>query len=319
MKFSHIPVFLHEAVDALNIRPDGVYVDCTAGGGGHSLAIAQKLSEKGRLICIDRDPDAVKTLNERLGTFPNVTIVHNNFFNIKRILEINAIAGADGILADLGVSSHQLDTPLRGFSFHSDAPLDMRMSRQGMTAAELVNTYPQKRLEQIIYAYGEEKFAASIARKIVAQRQIKPIQTTFELAELIKTAVPASYRREGGHPARKTFQAIRIEINGELDQLDKAVQAMFDCLTTNGRLAVITFHSLEDRPVKRLFAKLCTGCICPKSFPVCVCGQTPRGKLPFKAIAPNEEQLEKNPRSRSARLRVIEKLGTASNNNNNNI
>jgi 16S rRNA (cytosine1402-N4)-methyltransferase len=313
MEFSHIPVFFNEAVNALNIRPDGVYVDCTAGGGGHSMAIAQRLSEKGRLICIDRDPDAIEILIERLGGFPNVTIVHNNFFNIKQILENLGIAGADGILADLGVSSHQIDTAQRGFSFHSDAPLDMRMSRQGMTAAELVNTYSLKQLQQIIYAYGEEKYAASIAKKIVAQRQIKPIETTLELAELIKSAVPAAYRREGGHPARKTFQAIRIEINGELNELEKAVEAMFDCLNQNGRLAVITFHSLEDRPVKQLFAKLCYGCVCPKSFPVCVCGQKPKGQLPFKALVPDEEEINKNPRSRSARLRVIEKLETAGN------
>ncbi len=308
MEFSHIPVFFSEAVDALNIKPCGVYVDCTAGGGGHSMAIAQKLSDKGRLICIDRDPDAIEILNSRFSEFKNVTIVQNNFFNIKDIFKSLELRGADGILADLGVSSHQLDTVERGFSFHTDAPLDMRMSRQGMTAAELVNTLPQQELQRIIFKYGEERYAASIAKKIVDQRQKKPIQTTLELAELIKSAVPAAYRRECGHPARKTFQAIRIEINGELDNLDGALGDLFDCLLPGGRLAVITFHSLEDRPVKQRFAELCSGCTCPKSFPVCICGKKPKGRLPFKAAAPDEAQLAENPRCRSARLRVIEKI-----------
>lgn len=303
--FHHIPVLFKESVDSLCIKPDGVYVDCTAGGGGHSSAIASKL-HGGRLIAIDRDPQAIETLNERLLPFGCVTVVHDNFFNIKNILASLGIGAADGILADLGVSSHQLDEASRGFSFHKDAPLDMRMSLEGMSAAQAVNMLSQAELQKIIYEYGEEKFAPSISRAIVSARSIKPVETTFELAEIIKSAVPAAKRRDG-HPARKTFQAIRIYINGELDGLDRAVDDMFDCLKDGGRLSIITFHSLEDRIVKQEFASFAKGCTCPKNFPVCVCGNKPRAKL-FKAVAPEADEVSDNIRSRSARLRTAEKL-----------
>lgn len=308
MIFSHIPVFLHEAVDALNIRPGGVYVDCTAGGGGHSAAIADVLSPPGRLISVDRDPDAIEVLTSRFAGDERVTVVHDNYVNIKCILSSLGLGRADGILADLGVSSHQLDDASRGFSFHADAPLDMRMSREGRTAAELVNTAPEAEIRRILYEYGEEKFAPSIARGIVRAREVSPIETTLQLAEIVKANVPAAVRRENGHPARRTFQALRIEINGELSGLTGALEAMFDSLNPGGRLAVITFHSLEDRAVKQYFASLLKGCTCPPDFPVCVCGKSPRGALPFKVIKPSSEQIEENPRSRSAALRAIEKI-----------
>ncbi len=304
--FHHIPVLFNESVESLNIKPDGIYVDCTSGGGGHSSAIAQRLNG-GRLISIDRDPQAIETLKERLGSYGCVTVVHDNFFNIKHILDSLGISEVDGVLADLGVSSHQLDEPSRGFSFHHDAPLDMRMSLDGMTAAQAVNTLSQEELKKIIFEYGEEKFAPSISRAIVKAREIKPIETTLELAEIIKSAMPAAARRDG-HPARRTFQAIRIYINGELDGLGNAVADMFDCLKIGGRVSVITFHSLEDRTVKQEFAELSKGCTCPKNFPVCVCGKTPRAKV-LKAVAPSASEISDNIRSRSARLRTAEKLG----------
>jgi len=307
MEFEHIPVLFEEAIDALAIKPDGIYVDCTAGGGGHTVAIAEKLKD-GRLIAIDRDPQAVEILRERLGKFGSVTVVQENFMNLQAILTSQGIHKADGILADLGVSSHQLDKAERGFSFHNDAPLDMRMSMTGASAADLVNSLPQSRLQKIIYDYGEERYAPSIARGIVKARAIKPIETTFELVDIIKTAIPAAARREGGHPARRTFQALRIEVNGELEMLESAALAMFESLSPGGRLAVITFHSLEDRIVKKSFAALCSGCTCPLQFPVCVCGKQAKGRLPFKAKKPTPEQIEDNPRCRSARLRVIEKV-----------
>lgn len=303
--FHHIPVLFKETIESLNIKPDGIYVDCTSGGGGHSTAIAKRLTT-GRLISIDRDPQAIATLNERLSSFECVTIVHDNFFNIKEILASLGINGVDGILADLGVSSHQLDEPSRGFSFHHDAPLDMRMSIEGMSAADVVNTLSQRELQKIIFDYGEEKFAPSISRAIVKAREQKPIETTFELSDIIKSAMPAAAKRDG-HPARRTFQAIRIYVNGELDGLSEAVGDMFDCLNEGGRVSVITFHSLEDRIVKQRFAPLSKGCTCPKNFPVCVCGNKPRAKV-FKAVAPNEKELADNARSRSARLRTAEKL-----------
>lgn len=303
--FHHIPVLFQESIDSLNIKPDGIYVDCTSGGGGHSSAIAKQL-KGGRLISIDRDPQAIETLKERLLPFGCVTLVHDNFFNIKNILTSLGINGVDGILADLGVSSHQLDEPSRGFSFHHDAPLDMRMSLEGMSAAQAVNTLSQDELRKIIFEYGEEKFAPSIAKAIVRERAIKPIETTVELAEIIKSAMPAAARRDG-HPARRTFQAIRIYVNGELDGLGNAVQDMFDCLNKGGRLSVITFHSLEDRTIKREFSEFAKGCTCPKNFPVCVCGNTPKAKV-FKAVAPGKNELSDNNRSRSARLRTAEKL-----------
>lgn len=304
--FNHIPVLLSETIDALNIKPDGKYVDCTGGAGGHSAAVLSKL-QTGRLIVIDQDPDAVKTLTERFGSDGRVTVVHDNFVNIENSLKSLGIVGVDGVMADLGVSSHQLDTDERGFSFHKDAPLDMRMSQVGMSAADLVNTASQQELQRIIRNYGEEKFASSIARNIVRARAEKPIETTFELVDIIKASMPMKAKRDG-HPARRTFQALRIEVNGELDKLDKALDSMFDVLSPGGRLAVITFHSLEDRIVKRKFNSFCEGCTCPPDFPVCVCGKTPKGKLPFKSIAPQSDEIGDNFRAHSARLRAVEKV-----------
>ncbi len=304
-EFRHIPVLFEESIDSLNIKPDGIYVDCTSGGGGHSTAIAKRL-DGGRLIAIDRDPQAIATLKERLAPFECVTLVHDNFFNIKNILASLDINGVDGILADLGVSSYQLDEPSRGFSFHHDAPLDMRMSLDGMSAAQAVNTLSQDELKKIIYEYGEEKFAPSIARAIVKARETKPIETTFELSEIIKSAMPAAAKRDG-HPARRTFQAIRIFVNNELNGLDTAIEDMFDCLNKNGRLSIITFHSLEDRTVKKQFAEFAKGCTCPKNFPVCVCGNSPRAKV-LKAVSPSSGEVSDNNRSRSAKLRSAEKI-----------
>lgn len=308
MEFSHKSVLFEEALDALHIKPGGVYVDGTAGGGGHSAAIAGRLSAEGRLVCIDQDPDAIAVLHERLGSFPQATVVRENFARIDQVLDGLGLPGVDGVLVDLGVSSHQLDTPERGFSFHADAPLDMRMSRQGPTAAELVNTLDERSLVRILSEYGEERYARSIARNIVRIRAREPVETTLQLAELVKASMPAAARREGGHPARRTFQALRIAVNGELDMLSAGLDAMFACLNPGGRLAAITFHSLEDRMVKRRFASWCEGCVCPPEFPVCVCGRTPRARLPFKVKGPSAQELEENPRSRSAKLRAVEKL-----------
>ena len=307
MEFSHVSVLLFEAVGSLNIKKDGVYVDCTAGGGGHSAEILKRL-ENGRLFALDRDPEAIAALKERFKGDERVTVVRTEFENIRSVLASYGEEHADGVLADLGVSSHQLDTAERGFSFHSDAPLDMRMSKQGVSAADLVNTLSERELERIIRTNGEEKFSRSIARAIVRERQKKPVETTLELVEIIKSAMPEAAKRNPGHPARRTFQALRIEVNGELDRLESSLEEMFSSLCVGGRLSVITFHSLEDRIVKRKFASLCTGCTCPPSFPVCVCGKTPRGRLVFKSVLPGEPELEANPRSRSARLRSIEKL-----------
>lgn len=305
-EFKHIPVLFNETIEALNVRPDGIYVDCTAGGGGHCNAVAEKLTT-GRIIAIDQDPEAIENLTERFKDNDRVTVVHDNFVNIRSILGNLEIDGVDGIMADLGVSSHQLDTDERGFSFHKDAPLDMRMSMEGMSAADLVNTASQSELQKIIYTYGEEKFAPSIARNIVKARQEKPIETTFELVDIIKASMPMKAKRDG-HPARKTFQALRIEVNGELEKLDRALEDMFDVLNSSGRIAIITFHSLEDRIVKKKFNKFCEGCICPPEFPVCVCGRKPRGRLPFKSKAPTENEVGENFRAHSARLRAIEKI-----------
>lgn len=306
INFFHKPVLLNESIDALRIKPNGIYVDATAGGGGHSTQIAKKL-KGGKLILIDQDPDAIKTLRERMKDFECVTIVQDNFCNIKSILNELEISGVDGILADLGVSSRQLDTAQRGFSFHNDAPLDMRMSQSGTTAADLVNTLEERELSRIITKYGEEKFARSIARNIVKARQQKRIETTLELSEIIKVSMPAAARREG-HPARRTFQALRIEVNGEIEKLDSSITDMFKSLNVGGVLAVITFHSLEDRTVKHNFVEWCKGCTCPPDFPVCICGKTPQGKVCFKAKSASDEELTENPRSRSAKLRAIEKL-----------
>lgn len=305
-EFKHIPVLFNETIDALNVRPDGTYVDCTAGGGGHCAAVAEKLTT-GRIIAIDQDPEAIENLKNRFRDNSRVKVIHDNFVNIEAILRKLDINGVDGIMADLGVSSHQLDTDERGFSFHKDAPLDMRMSMEGMSAAELVNTASQQELQRIIFTYGEEKFAPSIARNIVKAREIKPIETTFELVDIIKNSMPMKAKRDS-HPARKTFQALRIEVNGELEKLDKALDSMFEVLNPSGRIAIITFHSLEDRMVKKKFNKFCEGCVCPPEFPVCVCGRKPRGKLPFKSKAPTENEVGENFRSHSARLRAIEKI-----------
>ncbi len=307
MEFSHVSVLLNETVASLGVRADGVYVDCTAGGGGHSAEIAKQL-ESGRLFALDQDPEAIETLRARFDGNSNVTVVHTNFENIKSVLFEHGIDEVDGITADLGVSSHQLDTAERGFSFHNDAPLDMRMSKQGVSAADLVNNLEQKELERIIRRNGEEKFASQIARAIVRERQKKPIERTLELAEIIKSAMPAAARRSPGHPARRTFQALRIEVNGELVRLENTLDDMFGLLKVGGRLSIITFHSLEDRIVKKKFASYCTGCTCPPDFPVCVCGNKPRGKLVFRSVLPSQEETENNPRSRSARLRSIEKI-----------
>lgn len=304
MEFSHIPVLFQETIDSLEINPDGLYVDCTAGGGGHSGAVLSRLSAHGRLIAIDRDPEAIAILEERIGTDARVRLVHDTFDNITQILGGER---ADGILADLGVSSHQLDTAERGFSFHKEAPLDMRMSKTGLSAAEVVNTYAESELARILREYGEEKFAKSIARNICAQREVAPIETTFQLIDVIKRSMPQKAMRDG-HPARRTFQAIRIEVNGELRQLDTALNDMFDSLKIGGILSVITFHSLEDRMVKQRFRTFTQGCTCPKEFPVCVCGNTPRGEIAVKGAAPSSAELQENPRARSARLRSVRKL-----------
>ncbi len=308
MAFNHIPVLFTETIESLNIRSDATYADCTAGGGGHSSAIAERLGDGGRLIAIDRDPDAVENLIRKFGGNERVTVVRNNFSEIKNIASSLGIAGFDGIIADLGVSSYQLDTAERGFSFHADAPLDMRMSKTGLSAADVVNTYSERDLIRVLTVYGEEKFAKSIARHIISDREKKPFETTLELAETVKKSIPARARREGGHPARRTFQAVRIEVNGEIELLPKALSDMFDMLNPGGVLSVITFHSLEDRAVKNAFKEFTQGCTCPKEFPVCVCGKTPRGKLQFKSVVPSEDELKENPRSRSARLRSIIKV-----------
>ena len=303
----HRPVLLDETIEALAVRPDGVYVDGTAGGGGHSYAIASRLTSGGRLISLDQDPDAVVEASRRLQGLP-ARVIRANFTEIARVLREEGLSAADGILLDIGVSSHQLDTPERGFSYHADAPLDMRMSQEGTTAADLVNTWGEKELADIFYRYGEEKFSRTIARAIVRAREEEPVVTTGRLADIIRDAVPARARRDG-HPARRVFQALRIAVNGELECLSSALDTAFSCLKDGGRLAVITFHSLEDRMVKQRFASFCEGCICPPDFPQCVCGRTPAARLILrKPVAASEKELEKNPRSRSARLRCVERL-----------
>ena len=307
MEFNHKSVLFDETIDALNIKPDGVVVDCTGGGGGHSTAALARLGENGRLIVIDRDPDAIKVLTERFSDDKRVTVVHENFFNISSIIVALGINSADSIMADLGVSSYQLDEAERGFSFHHDAPLDMRMSKTGRSAKELVNELSAGELKRILYDYGEEKFAPRIVSAIIREREKAPIETTFQLADIIREAYPAAARRDG-HPARKTFQALRIEVNGELSNLGQAVKDMFGSLNKGGRLAIISFHSLEDKIVKNSFASFTGGCTCPPEFPVCVCGKTPQGKICFKPKTATSLELEENSRSRSAKLRAIEKL-----------
>lgn len=303
MEFVHKSVLFDEAIKALDLNENKIIVDGTAGGGGHSGEIAKRAK---RVISIDQDPDAIAVLNERLGDKENVTIVHDNYSNIKNIISNLNIEKIDGLLLDLGVSSFQLDTAERGFSFHKDAPLDMRMSKSGLSAYDVVNNYDERQLADIIYRYGEEKFSRRIAANIVKARAKKPIETTFELVDIIKSSMPQKAMRDA-HPARRTFQAIRIEVNAELDVLKSTLEDAFDILAPGGRIAIITFHSLEDRIVKEQFAKWCQGCTCPKEFPVCVCGKKPKGKT-FKSISPSKEELDENPRARSSRLRIFEKF-----------
>ncbi len=306
MEFKHVSVLLNECINGLNINPDGIYVDGTAGGAGHSKEIA-KFLKNGKLIAFDRDPDAVKVASERLKEF-NAQVVNENYSEIENVLKDLNICGVDGILLDLGVSSFQLDEGERGFSYHIDAPLDMRMSKSGLSAKNVVNDYSFNDLVKILFSYGEEKFAKSIARNIEKERGIKPIETTLELAEIIKNSVPFKVRKEK-NPCKKTFQAIRIEVNDEFSHLKKGLESCFESLKIGGRFCVITFHSLEDRIVKQKFAEFCQGCICPPEFPQCVCGRKPRGKLVNKKpIIPTFEEIEVNNRSRSAKLRIIEKI-----------
>lgn len=302
MEFVHKSVLFDEAIKSLNIDNSKTFVDGTAGGGGHSREIAKNAKA---LIAIDQDPDAIQVLHERLDSFDNVTIVQNNFENVKSIVNELGLGGIDGMLLDLGVSSFQLDTAERGFSYHKDAPLDMRMSKEGMSAKDVVNTYSEEELANIMFKYGEEKFSRRIAKNIVLAREQKEIETTGELVDIIKASYPKAKMRDS-HPARKTFQAIRIEVNGELDKLSKTLDDALECLKPNGRLSIITFHSLEDRMVKERFNQWANPCTCPKEFPVCVCGKKPLGKA-LKAVAPSEAELVENPRARSSRLRIFEK------------
>lgn len=306
MEFKHISVLLDETVNSLNINPDGIYVDGTAGGAGHSSEIAKKL-KGGHLYALDRDPDAVEVATKRLKDLP-ATVIRSNFCDMDKALEAYNVTKVDGIMLDLGVSSYQLDTAERGFSYHREAPLDMRMSKEGVTAADLVNTLSVSELTKIMRDYGEEKFAYKIAQNIEKRRKISPILTTTDLSDIVANSYPAAARREG-HPARKVFQAIRIAVNGELDILASALDTAFNMLNKGGRLSVITFHSLEDRIVKNKFKEYCTGCICPPDIPICVCGRKPQGELAFKKpITASEEELKVNQRSRSAKLRTVIKL-----------
>lgn len=311
--FSHYSVMLNETVDGLDLKKDGVYVDCTTGGGGHSEEILKRLVSLGggKLFCVDRDTDALSAAKKRLEAYSDyVTFIKGNFVDAPSLLMEQGVEHIDGAVADLGVSSFQLDTPERGFSYMHDAPLDMRMSKdEGKSAYDVVNTYDEKKLAEIITLYGEEKFARRIASFIVEARKISPLETTSQLNEIIKNAIPAKNRREGPHPSKRTFQAIRIEVNGELDVIDKTIDGFFPMLNSGGRLSFISFHSLEDRIIKHTFLKYITGCTCPPDFPVCVCGNKAKAKMiTKKPILPSEKELEENPRSRSAKLRVLEKI-----------
>ncbi len=308
MEFHHISVLLNECIEELNIKPDGIYVDGTMGGGGHSLEIAKRIGT-GRLICIDQDPNAHEAAGKRLAEHKEkITFVRDNFGNIAHILDELGIEKIDGMLMDIGVSSHQLDEAERGFSYQQDAPLDMRMNPdRPFSAYNVVNEYSEDELDRVIFTYGEERWARRIAQFIVKEREAKPIETTGELVDIIKKAVPKGARKDGPHPAKRTFQAIRIEVNGELDVLQKAIDDVSERLNEGGRLCIITFHSLEDRIVKDAFRKQENPCICPPQFPVCVCGKKPLGRVVTrKPILPSKEELEMNPRSRSAKLRVLE-------------
>jgi len=309
--FGHYSVLLNETIEMLRIKEDGTYVDCTLGGAGHSNAILSHLSESGKLVGIDRDDFALSKARERLEKYgERAVLCKGNFVDGAQMLSELGINEIDGVVADLGVSSFQLDDAERGFSYMHDAPLDMRMNRDdAFTAYDVVNGYDEKKLSKVIDMYGEERYASSIARKIVYKRQEKPIETTFELSEIIKSAIPAKNRIDGPHPAKRTFQALRIEVNGELDIIADTINSLFPLIKSGGRMAIITFHSLEDRIVKHTFLEQTKGCECPPDFPVCVCGKKPKGVVVTKKpIVPSETELEENPRSRSAKLRVIEKI-----------
>lgn len=311
MEFAHIPILPQACLELLDPTRGGIFVDCTLGGGGHAELVLRALGENGRLIGIDRDAEALAAASERLKPFGDRFVpVRGNFFDIKRILAEQNVPAVNGILADLGVSSYQLDNPERGFSYHNDAPLDMRMDQSAaFTASDVVNGYSERELTRVLRDWGEERWAARIASFIVKAREKKPIQTTFELVDLIKAAIPASARREGGHPAKRTFQAIRIEVNGELAGLTGAVEDMVDCLQTGGRVAILTFHSLEDRAVKQTFHRLQNPCICPPDAPVCICGKKPTVRvLNRKPITADQEEIERNSRAKSAKLRAAEKI-----------
>lgn len=311
INFSHRSVLLDECIESLNIKPDGIYVDGTAGGGGHSLEIVKRLTGGGRLIAIDRDDAAIAAATLRLSDYlDRVTFVRNNFSSAAEVCRELGIEKIDGILLDLGVSSYQLDTAERGFSHNNNAPLDMRMDRRGeLDAYAVVNTYSFEELKRVIWEYGEERFAPKIASAIVKRREISPIESTGELVDIIKSAIPAAAREGGHHPAKRTFQAIRIEVNGELDAIAPAIKNAGSIMAEGGRIVIITFHSLEDRIVKQTYADMASGCTCPKNLPICVCGKKPEVKvLTKKPILPSEREIEENPRSRSAKLRVCEKL-----------
>ncbi len=307
MEFRHYSVMLNECIEGLAVKPDGIYADGTAGGAGHSSEIAKRLTT-GKLLALDRDPVAVKTATERLQKYPAAVVIQANFSEIQRVCAEQGVDKLDGMMLDLGVSSYQLDAAERGFSYRQNAPLDMRMSQAGVSAKDIVNTYSVSELNRIIRDYGEEKYSYQIAKNIVKAREDKPLETTMELADIIKSSMPAAARREK-NPCKRTFQAIRIAVNSELESLSEGLQAAFEILAPGGRLVVITFHSLEDRIVKQAFAGWCQGCICPPDFPVCVCHQKPKAKLiNKKPILPSEEELAVNSRSQSAKLRILEKL-----------
>lgn len=309
--FSHTSVLLFECIEALNIRDGFTYIDCTAGGGGHSLEIAKRMGKNSRLICFDRDKTAIAAANERLKDYSQqVTFINDNFSSLGRVVREMKIENLGGVLADLGCSSYQFDTPERGFSYMHDAPLDMRMDTDSpLSAYDVVNTYEEEKLKEIIYNYGEERFASRIASAICRERRESHIKTTHELSDIIKSAIPASARQDGPHPAKRTFQAIRIEVNSELDAIEPLIREASSSLLPSGRIAIISFHSLEDRIVKQTYRSLAKGCTCPKDFPVCICGNKPTIKEVFKKpILPSQEELDSNPRSRSAKLRVAEKI-----------
>ena len=311
MEFKHVSVLLQETIDGLAVKPDGIYVDGTTGGGGHSYEICKRLGENGRLICIDQDAEALAAAEKRLEPFAGiVTLVKSNYAQMKEVLKQLGIDKVDGIVLDLGVSSYQLDNAERGFSYREDAPLDMRMDReQTLTARDIVNEYPESELYRIIKEYGEERFAKNIARNICKRRQDKPLETTFELVDIIRGSMPAKARNGKSHPAKRTFQAIRIECNQELEVLRQALDEMVDLLKDGGRISIITFHSLEDRMVKTSFRRQENPCTCPPDFPVCVCGNKPKGKvITRKPILPSDEECEQNTRSKSAKLRVFERI-----------